>query len=880
MSVFEHTDAFIRQYQEFLKTEPSRPAQYRQYLKQARELLNQQFHAGLDIRTLLHAHTHVIDNLLKGLWEQILPEEADLNATLIAVGGYGRKELHPQSDIDLLILLKATPNEHCSERLSQFITMLWDIGLEVGHSVRTLDECDMVARQDLTIITNLIESRYVTGSHDLFESLNRTIAPHKMWSSADFFRAKLEEQKQRHINFGDTSYRVEPNLKEGRGGLRDIQMITWIIKREYGQLSLQELHEHQLLEPGEYSTLQRGRAFLWRIRFLLHQMTGRKEDRLLFDYQYTLAQAFGYNDPNRNIAVEAFMHQYYRTITELERLTDVLIGVLRDKVLMPRYPAPVMVGERYQRYGSYLAVNSPDTFVLYPTALLEIFLVMQITPGITGLTPDTIRLIRRNVHRIDNSFRQQARHRQIFRQILQQKAGITFVMRLMNRFGILAAYIPAFASIVGRMQYDLFHVYTVDEHTLWVLRNLRRYSTAAGEQEMPFCSQVFRNLQKPELLYLAGIFHDIAKGRQGDHSELGAKDAYEFCREHNLDLHDSGIVSWLVRNHLIMSVTAQRKDISDPDVIAEFADQIVEQSRLDYLFLLTIADIKGTNPKLWNGWKESLIHELYHATRRCLQSRIPHSRQSDSLVTEKKRAALEELVKEGFTVDECESLWDRLGEEYLLQHSVESISWHAECLLTASEHALPVVQIRETASGNINLVFIYGHDNGDLFFRVAATMEQLNLNIVQARLVSIDDHDLYTLHVLGPNNQVIRSKGDEEHVVQTLKNNLTIPEVLPRKHHQPRILRNFDIPTRITFRQNIERNLTEMELRTGDMPGLLSRLGAVFYELDLTVRNALITTLGEQAEDVFYITWRDGSMILDTYDQEYIRLRITEALKI
>lgn len=879
MSVFEQTDAFIRQYQAFLKTEPSRPPHYRHYLNQARELLSQQFNAGLDIRTLLHAHTHVIDNLLKDLWEQILPEAATLNATLIAVGGYGRRELHPQSDIDLLILLKATPDPHCSEKLGQFITMLWDIGLEVGHSVRTLPECEAVARQDLTIITNLIESRYVTGSHDLFEALNKIIAPENMWSSQEFFLAKLEEQKQRHIKFGDTSYRVEPNLKEGRGGLRDIQMITWIIKREYGQLSLQELHEHQLLEPGEYSTLQRGRAFLWRIRFLLHEITKRKEDRLLFDYQHTLAQAFGYNDPNRNIAVEAFMHQYYRTITELERLTEVLIGVLRDKVLMLTYPSPVMLGEHYQRYGSYLAVNSPDTFILYPTALLEIFLVMQITQGITSLTPDTIRLIRRNVYRIDNSFRQQSRHRQLFRQILQQKTGITFVMRLMNRLGILAAYIPAFASIVGRMQYDLFHVYTVDEHTLWVLRNLRNYSTPKGEQEMPFCSQVFRNLQKPELLYLAGLFHDIAKGRNGDHSELGAKDAYEFCREHNMDLHDAGIVSWLVRNHLIMSVTAQRKDISDPEVIAEFADQIVEQSRLDYLFLLTIADIRGTNPKLWNGWKESLLHELYHATRRHLQARIPHSRQTDSLVSEKKRAALERLTKEGFSVDECESLWDRLGEEYLLQHSVESICWHAECLLTTSEQNLPVVQLSETASGNINLVFIYGHDKGDLFFRVAATMEQLNLNIVQARLVSIDDHDLYTLHVLGSNNQLI-NKDDEEYVIQTLKHNLTIPEIVPRKHHRPRILRNFDIPTRVYFRQNTERHLTEMELRTGDMPGLLSRLGAVFYELDLTVRNALITTLGEQAEDVFYITWRDGEPITEVYDQEYIRARITEALKL
>lgn len=852
---------------------------YSQALRTARQMLNAAFHTGQDIRNLLRFHSEFIDALLCHLWAAHgIP--APEKAALVAVGGYGRRELHPASDIDLLILLVAEPQEECRERLAAFITLLWDIGLDVGHSVRTLAECIEEARKDLTVITNLIEARFLAGNQQLFADLNVATSNTQMWDSPEFFLAKLEEQQKRYQKFGDSSHRVEPNLKEGCGGLRDIQTIGWVTQRKYGTFSLQELYEKRLLEYDEYETLREGRLFLWRIRFALHELAKRKEDRLLFDYQRSLAHTFGYTDDTDNAAVEAFMQRYYRVITELERLTDMLMGIFRERILPPHMPPPEMLGEWYEKRGNLISVNSPDVFVHYPTALLEIFLLLQMIPGVDGLTPTTTRLIRHNLHRIDTGFRQQVRHRQIFTQILRQPKGVTTVLRLMNRYGILAAYIPAFANIVGRMQYDLFHMYTVDEHTLFVLRNLRRYGTVLGAQELPFCAEVFKTLQNPALLYLAGLFHDIAKGRKGDHSELGAEDAYHFCHEHGLNLHEASFVSWLVRNHLLMSMTAQRKDISDPQVVQEFAGLVASQSRLDYLFLLTIADIRGTNPKLWNGWKQALLHDLYLSTRRVLQNRLQVSGESAALVEEKRNTALEQLLREGFTEAECRALWDKFGADYHLQHSVESVVWHTRYILTEAHLKPTLIQLRTTASGSSNVLFVYSQDRDELFSRVVCSLEQLNLNVVQAQIVSTTDgFDLYTLHILGYDNQVIVSEIDKHYILSTLRYNLKQDKLSPPQHRKPRILRNFDVPTRIYFNQQADKNLTLLEINAADMPGLLSRLGEAMDSLGIRVHNARINTLGEQAQDIFYVTLRDGSMITDSDQQQHIRQVLAEALQ-
>lgn len=863
---------------QLLQRETLKIADYAQAIRDARQMLSEAFQAGENVLLLLQQHVDFIDAVLQHLWSA--SRISSQRATLVAVGGYGRRELHPASDVDLMVLLTENPQAECNERLSAFITLLWDIGLDVGHSVRTLDECLEAASNDLTIITNLIESRYLTGNENLYRALQDAISPEQMWDSRTFFMAKLEEQQKRHLRFGDSSHRVEPNLKEGRGGLRDIQTISWVTLREYGTFSLQELYAKRLLEYDEFETLRAGREFLWSIRFVLHGLAKRKEDRLLFDYQRTLAHRFGYTDDTNNAAVEAFMQRYYRTITDLERLSEMLMGIFREKILTLTPPAPEMLGEWYQKRGTLISVNSPDVFVVYPTALLEIFLLLQMTPGVTGLIPDTIRLIRHNLHRIDAGFRQQIRHRQLFIQMLRQTKGITFVMRLMNRYGLLAAYIPAFSNIVGRMQYDLFHMYTVDEHTLFVLRNLRRYSTSEGAQELPLCSEVFRTLRNPELLYLAGLFHDIAKGRNGDHSELGAVDALSFCREHGLDLHDASLVSWLVRNHLLMSMTAQRKDISDPAVVHEFAEHVTSQSRLDCLFLLTVADIRGTNHQLWNGWKQSLLHELYHSTRNLLRNRSSISRESALLIEEKRQAALEQLVAEGFQDRACHQLWAQFGGDYHLHHSVESVIWHTRHILRQSPENPTLIQMRSTISDSSNVIFIYACDQDDLFTRVVSSMEQLNLTIVQARLVSTTDgHDLYTLHILGSDNQLIDAS-EQQYILDTLHNNLEHSKSLRHTHRKPRMLRNFTVPTRIVFSQQKDKGLTLLEINTRDMPGLLSRLGEAMDSLGIRVHNARINTLGEQAQDIFYVTTRNNEMITDDVQQAKIREVLETALQV
>lgn len=881
----ENTDPsanpLIASYAVFIKEHPApTPQDYGTFLKAAHEQQWQTFKAHTDINELLAHHAALIDQILTGLWDKHVSTPTP---ALIAVGGYGRAEMHPSSDIDLLILLDGEPDAEQESQLSQFLTVLWDIGLEVGHSVRTLPECLNAAEEDLTIITNLIESRHLAGNQALFSAMRAGIRTDTLWGNQQFLTAKLQERQDRYKKFGDSAYRVEPNLKEGPGGLRDIQMISWIVERAYGSLSLKALYRERLLTRDEFTDLQAGREFLWNVRFVLHHLAGRKEDRLLFDYQYDLATAMGFEYENRNEAVEAFMQYYYRNITKLERLSDLLIGILRSKLTQDQPPPREMVGEYYRKRGDLLAIRSAEDFEHYPTALLEIFLILQVNPSLTGLRPQTIRLIRNNLHRIDASFRQQARHREIFMQILRNTQGITYVIRLMNRYGVLAAYLPAFANIVGRMQYDLFHAYTVDEHTLFVLRNVRRYSTKEGAEELPFCSQVFHTLHKPEILYIAALFHDIAKGRNGDHSVLGAKDVELFCREHGVNLHDTTIASWLVRNHLLMSAVAQRKDISDPAVIHDFADKVATQNRLDYLFLLTIADMRGTNPKLWNSWKQTLLIDLYTATRTALRERTSVSEATQNILLDKRTTALTYLEAHGFSQTACTTFWDKLGEDYLLQHTIESICWHTEMILSAdisiNPNVLPLVEIRVTSSGGSNAIFIYSEERDDLFMRVVSTLEQLNLDVVQAQLVDHENrYDLYTLHILGPDNKTITSTDDQQHIVKALRDNLLRETFIKHEHRQPRILRNFDIPTRVKFRQDKKLNQTLMEVHTGDMPGLLSRISDVLIAFNLRIHNARISTLGEQAEDMFYVTDADNHTITDEATQQQIRERLVTVL--
>ncbi len=602
--------------------------------------LKTRFEAGESVVGLVHARATVIDEQLKKLWKRDLEESG---AALIAVGGYGRGELHPYSDVDVMVLLPDELPPGAEDALSAFITALWDIGLEIGHSVRTIAQCLEEAKADLTVATTLMEARLLTGPTALFEAMQRATAPDKIWPSTEFFQEKRKEQIARHHRYFDTAYNLEPNVKGSPGGLRDIQMIGWVAKRHFGAATLAELVEHKFLTPGQLKRLEDGQSFLWRIRFGLHILTGRREDRLLFDHQIKLAQLLGYEDASYTLAVEQLMQRYYRTVMNLSRLNEMLLQLFEEAILMDPNAQPEPLNDRFQIKNGFLQTSSDQVFANDPSALLELFLVLQQNPEIRGVSAYTVGLIRRNLHLIDDEFRQNPRNHRLFLSILRAPEGVTHELRRMNLYGVLGLYIPSFGRVVGRMQYDLFHAYTVDEHTLFVVSNLRRFALSRFDKELPHCSPIMQSLEKPEIAYLGGLFHDIAKGRGGDHSELGAVDARAFCLEHGLSKYEAGIVAWLVQHHLILSTTAQKKDIGDPDVINEFAAIVGDPLHLDYLYLLTVADVRGTNPKLWNSWKAQLFHDLYELTRRALWRGLENPIDREQLILEKQTKAREIL---------------------------------------------------------------------------------------------------------------------------------------------------------------------------------------------------------------------------------------------
>jgi [protein-PII] uridylyltransferase len=838
-------------------------AAIRSALRAATRELFALYDRGAPVSELVAARSQLVDILVCEAWGRNVPHGS--KAALVAVGGYGRGELHPASDVDILILVEHSDDPRLDAVMSDLITFLWDIGLEVGHSVRTVDECVAEGRADVTVMTNLIEARLLAGGESLFSRMRAATAPDRIWPSAAFFAAKIREQRARWHKYGDTAYNLEPNIKENPGGLRDIQMIGWVAKRHFSADTLHDLVTHGFLSEGEYLTLVEGQALLWRIRFVLHRLAGRREDRLLFDYQRTLAHAFGFADADETLAVEQFMQQYYRTVMELNRLNEMLLQLFEEAILLHDHLAPpVAINKRFQSRSGFLEVRRDNVFRRNPVALLEVFHILQTHPDVASVRASTIRLIREHRHLIDDKVRNDLRARSLFMEILRHPTGLTHALRRMNRYGVLAAYIPVFANIVGRMQYDLFHVYTVDEHTLRLVRNLRRFSVSEHTHEYPLCSAVAHTVPKLELLYLAGLFHDIAKGRGGDHSLLGARDAWDFCILHGLSEYDSRLVAWLVEKHLLMSMTAQRKDTSDPEVIQEFAAVVGDTTRLDYLYLLTVADMRATNPERWNSWKDALLRELYHATRRALIRGLDNPQAQDDLVQQKKAEAARLVSRYGLTPEACTQLWERFTLDYFAHGSPDEIAWQARLLLGTSDTHLPLVAIRRVTARGSTEILIYTHDQKNLFGRTTALLDQMRLSIMDARIMTTNDGMvLNTYYVLELEGNPV---GDEQRMAEirsALENELAesrtkdiqVARRLPRRH------KYFPTATDVSFATDERNQRTIMRLVTLDRPGLLAEVGAVFDACDIRLQNAKIATVGAAVEDVFFITTEDRTPI-------------------
>jgi len=829
--------------------------------------LEQRYYQDEDICYLVHERSAFIDLILHYAWHMY---RWDNDIMLAAVGGYGRGELHPQSDIDILILLDNKAAKKYDDQLRELITFLWDIGLEIGSSVRTLKECANIAKKDITVATNLIESRTIAGNRPMLDELVRMTAPKKMWNVKDFFNAKWEEQRERHKKYNDTESDLEPNVKNSPGGLRDIQTISWVSKRFFDVKTLRQLEGKDFFTEHEFAVLRTGEEFLWKVRYGLHIIAGRSEERLLFEHQRELAKIFGYQDSDQGLAVEQFMGRYYRTVLALRELNDVLLNFLAEAINNPKLKGKTkQINPRFQLRDNYIEVTNEEIFDKHPSALLEIFVLMGNDPQIEGVRASTIRLIRDKRWLIDDEFRSNPENNAMFIALFSIDYGLVTQLTRMKRYGVLGKYLPAFGKVIGQMQHDLFHRYTVDAHTLLVIENMRRFTLPEEEKKFPIAAHVINNLPKPELLYIAGLFHDIGKGRGGDHSVLGAQDAIEFCQQHGLRARDTRLVSWLVEKHLLMSYVSQKQDTSDPEVIQNFALQMGDQLHLDYLYALTVADMCGTNPDIWNTWRASLMRQLYTETKRALRRGLENTVDQHDTIEETQSLALMKLEDRGIPKAKTLALWNQMGDEYFIRESHLDIAWQTEAMINHSGDG-PIVLVRETPNKRFKdatEIFVCVKDAQHVFTAVATCLAQLSLNIQDARIYnSASGRTLDTFYVLDNNFDPLTEQPQKfKKITDALISELYLvgeySDIASRR--TPRQLKQFAIPTVTSISNDIVRGCTVLEVISPDRPDLLAAIAHIFMEFDVYMQNAKISTLGERIEDVFFIVDKDGNPLGD-----------------
>ncbi len=865
-------------FQRELKQQDQPLATFKSSLKNGYDYLSEEFKSGENIELIVKKQGWFIDQLLVIAWRQFVTSD---DFTLVAVGGYGRSELLLASDIDLMILEKRWANKNNKQQVSSFLTFLWDFGLEVGHSVRTVNECQYEAKNDITIMTNIMESRLLCGNEKLYEKMRKATSPKKIWPTRKYFEAKLIEQKARHEKYNDSASKLEPNVKESPGGLRDIQMISWVAKRHFDNIDLNSLVKHKFLTKEEYSLLESGRNLLWRVRFALHITTNRREDRLLFEYQRPVAELMGFSSKD-NKGIEEFMKMYFKSIREIIRLNEMLLQHFQEEIIYKKRKEKIIpINSRFQKRNDYIEVVNKNIFKRYPFALFEIFLLCQQDLTTKGVRASTIRLIRNNLHLIDDDFRNDIRNKSLFIEIIKQPNMVGHKLRMMHRYGVLGAYMPTFAAIEGQMQFDLFHIFTVDEHILTVIQNLRLFGTDEYKEKFPICNGITKKLPKLELLYLAGLFHDIAKGRGGDHAKLGIKDALTFCKMHELSDYDSKLVAWLVEKHLLISKTAQREDIDDPEVIKKFANEVRDQNHLDYLHILTVADICGTNPELWNSWKSTQLTNLYQRTLYELRRGNEKPILKKERIKDTKQESLALIANKDMLEQSILSLWKTVDEDYFLRHNTDEVAWHTEGILKHKNKSDPLVLVMKKSSRGGSLIFVYMQDRKNIFATATRAIEKLGLTVVDAKIITNrKDFTLDTFVVLENDGALIknndRSNEVKSRILKELKS--TSNKMGQGDWLEKRQLKSFNIPTHITFESDEKNNRTIMEVSTIDRPGVLSRIGMAMDMCGAKLQNAKIATYGERAEDIFYLQNDENKMIDDPLKFECLKSSIIDAL--
>ena len=882
MFIADSTDTLITELPDLsnVSSNQSRNLGIPDWLKQIEDDISVALAKGVDIRSLVEARAEAIDSLLIELFKLHDLQQTEL--ALFAVGGYGRGELSPYSDVDILLLSPDDLDKDTSQKVDAFVARLWDIGIEPGLAVRSIKDCFQVAT-DITVATNLLEGRLLAGNETLRNVPNEIVQ--QLWSQKDFYEAKMAEARARHLRHNDTEYNLEPDIKKSPGGLRDIHTIGWITKRYFRIGKLYDLVPQEFLTEREFDELMFAEGFLWRIRHHLHHLTGRNENKLLFDYQREIAERMGYHaepDDEPNAAVEAFMRDYYRCAMQISTLSEMLTSHYYETLIEARLPESErpkksVLNARFNQVGDHIAMAHHHVFAQHPEAILEMFLLMG-QHGIKYIRTRTLRALKIAARGIDQNYRENERHKQLFLENLKEQNYLYQRLRIMKRYGVLANYLPQFANLIGLMQYDLFHRYTVDAHILLLVRILHRFTDPKYKDDFALVSSIYKRIERKEIIVLAAIFHDIAKGRGGDHSELGEIDAIEFCLSHGMSEADAKLIGWLTRYHLLMSMTAQKQDISDPEVVTRFANLVGNVTHLNHLYVLTVADMNATNPQLWNSWRASLMKQLYIQTRRILRADLdaPTNRQEMIATTRQQALAmLDKVDNQHMNRDEVLALWDELGDEYFLREIPEAIMWHTEAILNhppigkasdaSSEPLIVLREHRELALDAVQ-IFIYTQNQANLFAVTMAVFDQMNLDVLDARIITATrDFALDSYVLLDRHGTLLTDPESREELsrrlIEAFKNPET-PKLVQKR--LPRRLKNFQVPTTIDFNYNEASHQHVMSLTTLDQPGLLARIGQVFLNEGIEVHAARITTLGERAEDMFYISDIGDAMLSDT----------------
>ena len=801
---------------------------------------------------LLRALARHVDASVTELWLQAgLPAQA----ALLAVGGYGRGELFPHSDVDVLVLLPAEPDAAERSAIERFVTSCWDIGLEIGSSVRTVADCVSEAQRDVTIQTALLESRLVCGAKRLFKEFQQSQA--KAMDPRAFLRAKTLEMHQRHVKYEGTPYALEPNCKESPGGLRDLQVVIWVARAAGLGRTWSELAGKGLITPFEASQLVKHEGTLKLIRAHLHAVASRREDRLVFDLQTAVAESFGYKAMDGQRSSEVLMHRYYWAAKAVTQLNQILMLNIEERINGSEAAPMRPINSRFFDRGGMLEVAHDNLYTNNPHAVLESFLVFEQTPGLQGFSARTLRALYNARNVMDARFRRDPINRQLFMDILRQPKGLTHALRLMNQTSVLGRYLWVFRRIVGRMQHDLFHVYTVDQHILMVLRNMRRFFIPEHAHEYPFCSQLAAQWDKPWALYVAALFHDIAKGRGGDHSDLGQIEVRRFCRDHGVEKEDAQLIEFLVKHHLTMSRIAQKEDLSDADVIRDFAALVQSPRQLQALYLLTVADIRGTSPKVWNAWKGKLLEDLYRLTLRALGGAQPNL---DAEIEARKQEARQNLALHSALPGTEEPLWQTLEVSYFARHDALDIAWHARSLWRHVQTTEPVVKARLSSAGDGLQVLVYSPDRPDLFARICGYFDGAGFSIQDAKIhTTRAGFALDTFQVVATHGNAPEHPGAYRDLISLVETQATLalrstgPLPEPRSGRVSRRVRSFPVTPRVTLSPDERAQRWLMTVSASDRTGLLYAIARVLARNQVNLQLAKITTLGERVEDTFLL---------------------------